>query len=199
MSWIIHPVVLEGRLVRLEPLSDKHFSDLVTIGADARIWENLPVDGTDRNKLLTELRNAQLHRSNGTQYPFTVIEVESGRIIGSTRFIELFREHRKLEIGWTWYDPAVWGKGHNLECKFLLLRYCFEELKLHRVQLKTRNTNQRSQAAIRKIGGVYEGVLRKDRVMPNGEVRDTVVFSIINDEWAHVKQQLLEQLNAARV
>lgn len=196
MSRIQHPVLLEGALVRLEPLDERHFDSLIAVGKDPVIWENLPVDGTDSYQLLRELRTALLHRSNETQYPFTVIDTQSDRIIGSTRLMEIFREHRKLEIGWTWYDPAVWGKGHNLECKLLLLTYCFETLRYNRVQLKTRNTNKRSQAAIRKIGGVYEGSLRKDRIMPDGQIRDTAVFSIINDEWPEVKTRLSGLLKA---
>lgn len=196
MFRIKHPVTPEGALVRLEPLGEHHFNDLMTAAADARIWTNLPIDGTDPKKLQTELRNALLHRAAGTQYPFTVIEKATGKAIGSTRLMELFPEHQKLEIGWTWYNPAVWGKGHNLECKLLLLTYCFETLNLNRVQLKTRDMNQRSQAAIQKIGGVFEGILRKDRIMPDGSVRDTVVFSILDGEWPAVKQALEGKLMA---
>ena len=194
MAWIQHPVTLVGRLVRLEPLAEHHFNELMAIGKDSGIWTNLPIDGTDPAKLQTELRSALLHRTNGTQYPFAIINHPTGAVIGSTRFLEIFREHKKVEIGWTWYDPAVWGAGYNLECKLLLLTYCFEILELNRVQLKTRDTNKRSQAAIRKIGGIYEGILRRDRVMPNGNVRDTVVFSLIKEEWPEAKAALTEKL-----
>jgi len=196
MFRIQHPLKLEGSLVLLESLADRHFKELLEIGADARIWENLPIDGTDPNKLQTELRNALLHRANNTQYPFAIIDKSTGRIIGSTRLMDLFPEHQKLEIGWTWYTPEVWGKGHNLDCKFVLLSYCFELLKLNRIQLKTRDTNRRSQAAIQKIGGVFEGILRKDRIMQDGQVRDTVVFSIIRDEWPEAKIALSQKLAA---
>lgn len=196
MVWIQHPVTLKGKLVRLEPLAENHFNELISIAKDARIWENLPVDGTDSAKLQTELRTALLHRSNGSQYPFVIIDNSTGKAIGSTRFLEIFREHKKLEIGWTWYDPAIWGKGHNLECKLLLLTYCFENLHLNRVQLKTRDTNKRSQAAIKKIGGVYEGLLRRDRIMASGQVLDTLVFSIIKEEWPAAKAALIEKLGA---
>lgn len=198
MFRIQHPLKLEGSLVLLESLADRHFKELLEIGKDARIWENLPIDGTDPNKLQTELRNALLHRANNTQYPFAIIDKSTGMIIGSTRLMDLFPEHQKLEIGWTWYTPEVWGKGHNLDCKFVLLSYCFELLKLNRVQLKTRDTNRRSQAAIQKIGGVFEGILRKDRIMQDGHVRDTVVFSIIRDEWPEAKIELSHKLAAFR-
>ncbi len=194
MFRIEHPLTLEGRLVSLLPLGEHHFNELMAIGSDARIWTNLPIDGTDPKKLQTELRNALLHRAAGTQYPFAVIDKSTGKIIGSTRLMEIAPEHRKLEIGWTWYSPEVWGKGHNLECKLLLLTYCFETLLLNRVQLKTRDTNQRSQAAIQKIGGVFEGILRKDRIMPDGNVRDTVVFSMLDNEWPEAKISLGQKL-----
>ncbi len=188
--------MLEGQLVRLEPLAEKHFQELIAIGADDRIWTNLPVNGCDSGKLHTELRNALLHRSAGSQYPFAIIEKSTGRLIGSTRFLDIFPEHQKLEIGWTWYTPEVWGKGHNLDCKLILLSYCFEVLRLNRVQLKTRDINLRSQTAIQKIGGVFEGILRRDRVMPDGTVRDTVMFSIIREEWLSAKEALSEKLAA---
>lgn len=195
MAWIQHPVTLRGKLVRLEPLAENHFNDLLAIANDSRIWENLPINGADSTKLQTELRTALLHRSSGTQYPFVIIDVETNAPIGSTRFLEIFREHKKLEIGWTWYNPAVWGKGHNLECKLLLLSYCFETLGLNRVQLKTRDSNKRSQAAIQKIGGKYEGLLRRDRILPSGEVKDTLIYSIVKEEWPEAKLALEARVN----
>ena len=190
MPWIPHPTRLAGRLVRLEPLAEAHFPELVTIGADPSIWNHLPFDGSDGRRLTQELGTAILNRLQGSQYPFTVIRQSDDRIVGSTRFFDIFPEHRKLEIGWTWYAPAFWGKGYNTECKLLLLQFCFEQLQANRVQLKTRRTNERSMKAIEKIGGTYEGLLRNDRVMPDGSVKDTVVFSIIKSEWPEVKARL---------
>jgi len=198
MSWIKHPVVLENETVRLVPLAHDHFPALVSIARSREIWEHLPLDGTNEQVLVANLRDAVLKRIAGEQYPFTVFDKATGNIIGSTRLFEIFENHRKLEIGWTWYDPAFWGRGHNLHCKLLLLEYCFTTLNVNRVQLKTRNTNERSQAAIRKIGATMEGVLRKDRVMPNGEVRDTVIFSIVSDEWPAVRERLLQNIRSNR-
>lgn len=194
MFRIVHPVKLEGSLLRLEPLDVPHYPGLMLAANDARIWSNLPIDGSNPLVLKTELGNAMLHRAAGSQYPFTVIEKQTGQIVGSTRLMELFPVHNKLEIGWTWYNPTVWGKGHNLECKLLLLTYCFEILMVNRVQLKTRDNNTRSQNAIRKIGGVFEGILRSDRVMNDGTIRDTVLFSIVVDEWPEVKAALKDKL-----
>ena len=176
--------------MKLVPLQLEHLPELAKVAQHRTIWEHLPLDGSDEKTLIGNLKTAILKRAYGEQYPFTVIDKTTGNIYGSTRLFELFPEHKKLEIGWTWYDPAYWGSGYNIECKLLLLTFCFETLGVNRVQLKTRNTNLRSQAAIKKIGAKLEGVLRKDRIMPNGEVRDTVMFSIINEEWDEVKANL---------
>lgn len=194
MSFIPHPTVLSGKHVRLEPLQAAHIPALLEAAADARIWAHLPLDGTDHKKLEQELRSAMLLRTGGSQYPFAVVEQGSSKVIGSTRLFDIYPEHRKLEIGWTWYAPSVWGNGYNTECKLLLLQFCFEELKLVRVQLKTRENNLRSRAAILKIGAVYEGLLRKDRIMPDGEPRNTVMFSVVDEEWPEVKEKLKEML-----
>ena len=196
MPWIKHPLKLSGRLIRLEPLSEAHFMALIEAGRDPSIWTNLPLDGSDPLKLSRELGNALLNRVQGTQYPFTIIRQADDLIIGSTRFFDLFPEHKKLEIGWTWYTPEVWGLGYNIECKLLLLTYAFETLSVNRVQLKTRDTNARSRAAIEKIGAHFEGLLRRDRVTADGTVKDTVLYSIIKEEWPEVKARLQEQVDA---
>ena len=196
MPWLPHPILLQGTLLRLEPLMEPHIAELMYAGADPQIWTHLPFDGSDPEKLQRELRNALLHRAQGTQYPFAIITQQGNQTIGSTRLFDIFPEHKKLEIGWTWYRPDVWGKGYNIECKLLLLAFCFEQLQANRVQLKTRDTNHRSKAAIVKIGGIYEGTLRSDRVMPDGIIRDTVVYSIIKEEWPGVKAALEERLKA---
>lgn len=190
MKRIEHPVTLAGQLVRLEPLQEHHFKELIAAAADREIWQMLPLDGTDAVKLQGELRNALLHRAAGTQYPFAIIDQATGNAIGSTRLLEIFPEHKKLEIGWTWYARQYWGKGYNPECKLLLLRYCFEVLGVNRVQIKTRDVNLRSQAAIEKLGARLEGVLRKDRISSDGQVFDTYVYSIISDEWKQVSAAL---------
>ncbi len=198
--WLPHPIRLDGRRVRLEPISEAHIPELVRLGADKEIWQHLPTDGSEEGRLSRELRTAILNRAQGTQYAFTVFAKKAdGReaIIGSTRLFDLFPDHKKLEIGWTWYGREAWGGGYNTECKLLLLTFCFETLRCNRVQLKTRTTNLRSRAAIEKIGAAFEGILRADRVMPDGTVRDTVVYSIILPEWPTVKARL-EELVAAR-
>lgn len=191
MNWISHPVVLEGKMVKLVPLENAHFNELIAISRNKQIWEFLTVDGSDENTITTELKSALLKRMDGTEYPFTIIDKETGKIIGSTRYIDLHPQYRKLEIGWTWNDPDYWGKGHNTECKLLLLTYAFERLKCIRVQLKTSDKNIRSQTAIKKIGGKLEGTLRNERILYNSTKRNSVMFSIIDEEWSQVKENLL--------
>ncbi len=191
MFAIQHPVLLEGQRVRLMPLDNSHFAELVKVGSDPEIWQNMLIRGYDNDVLLTQLKSAVLKRASGEMYPFTIIDKVSNKIIGSTSLMNLFPEHMKLEIGWTWYDPEYWGTGYNTECKLLLLNYCFEKLKVVRVQFQTSEQNVRSRAAIQKIGGKQEGILRKERRKPDGSYRNTVMFSITDDEWAEVKMRLM--------
>ncbi len=196
MNWIQHPVVLEGEKVRLVPLDTDHFDDLLQIGRQEKIWEHISINGADQNILVTHLRSALLKRATGEQYPFTVIDKVQNKIIGSTLFHNIFPQHHKLEIGWTWYDPAYWRTGYNRECKLLLLTYAFETLKAVRVQLVTDATNFRSRTAIEGIGATFEGELRKERIRANGAYRNTAMYSIIDDEWPKVKKTLLQKLAA---
>lgn len=190
MNWIQHPVILQGEKVTLVPLDNAHFAELLEVGKQEQIWEHISINGADRERLMQHLKSAVLKRGTGEQYPFTVIDNKTNRIIGSTLFHNIFPEHRKLEIGWTWYDPAYWRTGYNRECKLLLLTYCFESLKTVRVQLQTDENNLRSRTAILGIGATFEGILRKERIRANGAFRNTVMYSIIDEEWPGVKEKL---------
>ncbi len=190
MNWIQHPVILQGDKVKLVPLDNAHFPGLLEIGKQEQIWEHISINGADAERLTQHLKSAVLKQATGEQYPFTVIDVNTNKIIGSTLFHNIFPEHRKLEIGWTWYDPACWRTGYNRECKLLLLTYCFEILKTVRVQLQTDENNLRSRTAILRIGATFEGILRKERIRANGAFRNTVMYSIIDSEWPGVKALL---------
>jgi RimJ/RimL family protein N-acetyltransferase len=196
MFRLEHPVRLEGERVRLEPLDNAHFNDLLEISSQQEVWQYLSIVGSDREQLLSDLKSAILKRLTGEQYPFAIIDKLTGKAIGSTRLYNMYPEHRKLEIGWTFYNQNYWGTGYNNECKLLLLTYCFEALKTVRVQLQTHEHNNRSRAAIQKIGAKFEGILRNERIRPNGEVRSTAVFSIIDSEWAEVKGLLREKVRS---
>lgn len=194
MNWIQHPVLLEGHKVKLVPLTADYFDALLDAAQDASIWTHLVMDGTDRDALLLELKSAVIRRTSIEEYPFVVIDKAGNKVIGSTRFYNILPNHRKLEIGWTWYHSDYWGKGYNTECKLLLLTYCFEVLKAVRVQFQVGEHNLRSQAAVTKIGAQYEGLLRKERIRPNGTIRNTMMYSIIDDEWEGVKKGLEQRL-----
>ncbi len=194
MNWIPYPVILEGAKVRLEPLQRTHFPDLLKVGAQEKIWEFMSINGAEGDRLLRMLESAVLKRGTGEQYPFTVFDKATGSIIGSTMFHNIYPEYRKLEIGWTWYDPAYWRTGCNRECKLLLLTYCFEVLKTIRVQLLTDEVNLRSRKAIEGIGAKLEGTHRNERIRGNGTYRNSVMYSIIEAEWPQVKAELAAKI-----
>ncbi len=130
----------------------------------------------------------------GTQIPFIVVDQQSNKIVGSTRLYNISVEDKTVELGQTWYHPSVQRTSINTECKYMLLQYAFEKLHMLRVQIKTDARNEKAQRAIERLGAVKEGVLRNERKLPNGYVRDAVVYSIISSEWPGVKEQLLEKL-----
>jgi len=185
------PLMLEGSYVRLEPLDFSHAEDLCAVGGDERIWRYMP-----RPKLSSVadaqemIEAAKAAAANGSQLPFAVIERKGGRAVGSTRYLDIRRADRGLEIGWTWLGTAYQRTPINTECKYLLLRHAFEVLGAIRVQLKTDLRNERSQRAIERLGAIREGVLRKHMVLWDGFIRDTVYYSILDDEWPSVRRRL---------
>ncbi len=189
------PVVLEGEHVRLEPLEARHAPELFEAGRDDAIWRYMPVPRAqavaDVERMIAE---AQVGLDAGTDVPFAILYKETGRAVGSTRFLDISRAGRGLEIGWTWLGTRVQRTPVNTECKYLLLRHAFETLGAFRVCLKTDGRNARSQAAIARIGAKPEGVLRRNRLMWDGHLRDTVYFSILDDEWPAVKRDLERKL-----
>lgn len=137
---------------------------------------------------------AMREKDKGTQIPFTVVEKKTAKIIGSSRYLDISRVNKSLEIGWTWYNPNHWRTSVNTETKFLMLQYAFENLDVNRVQFCTDSRNVRSQTAIARLGASKEGVLRKHRIIADGYIRDTVVFSIIKDEWEKLKPLLRDKM-----
>lgn len=190
MNWISSDTILKGDLVELIPLERKHFVELEQLAREMRIWEFIPIDMSTKERCLQTFATAMCEKEKGTQLPFVIWNKQEKKIIGSTRLMEIYPAHKKLEIGWTWLHPDYWATAVNLECKLLLLTFCFEELKAIRVQLKTDENNIRSQKAIKKIGGQFEGMLRNDWIRYNGTIRNSVYFSIIHTEWEHVKINL---------
>jgi RimJ/RimL family protein N-acetyltransferase len=132
--------------------------------------------------------------SQGREYPFVVTQLSNGRLIGSTRYLDVQEDDRNVEIGWTWYVPDAWGGAVNPEAKYLLMRHAFEDWGAIRVALKTDIRNLHSQAAIKKLGAKYEGLLRNQRIRRDGSYRDTVIFSITDREWPAVKSRLEQRI-----
>ena len=194
-TWIEHPTNLKGNIVHLAPLEKEHFEELYLAASDKKLWEFVPLDCSVLETFNQAYSFALTEREKGNQYPFVIIENSSNKIIGSTRLFDLFPDDKKLEIGWTWIESQFWGTKVNFECKLLLLKFCFEELKVRRVQIKTDERNIRSQKAIKKIGAQFEGILRKDKIKENGDSRNGMYFSVIDDEWVTVKEGLMNLLN----
>jgi RimJ/RimL family protein N-acetyltransferase len=190
MSWINSNTILNGKLVALIPLETNHFEELELLARDTRIWEFIPADMSSSEKCLKAFQTAFDNREKGTEFPFVIYSKTENKLIGSTRLMEIVPLHRRIEIGWTWLHPEYWATSVNLECKLLLLTFCFEDLKAIRVQLKTDEKNLRSRKAIEKIGAQYEGILRQDRIRDNGTIRSTAYFSIIDSEWNTAKKNL---------
>lgn len=181
---------LTGKWVELVPLSLDHVEEVYQAGRFDDIWSHM----FDRLRSLEDAKvyveRALENRARGAEFPFVNVDLATGRVVGSTRLFDFSESHRQVEIGHTWLTPAVWRTAINTESKYLLLQYCFERLDLVRVQLKTDGRNTRSQAALTRIGATREGVLRKHRVLPDGYIRDTVMYSVISEEWPTVRARL---------
>jgi N-acetyltransferase len=185
------PVSLEGKIVRLVPLSEAHVPGLAEVGLHPEIWRYMLYGNVDNEeKLLTFVQDLLARQSKGTDLPFAVVDKDRGKPIGCTRYLNIDLVNRGVEVGGTWYGPAYQRTGVNTECKYLLLSHAFEVWGCIRVQLKTDSNNVRSQAAIERVGAVREGVLRNHMIRPDGTVRDSVIYSVIDSEWPHVKVRL---------
>ena len=186
MDWRT-PVTLTGKYVRLEPMTEAHVPGLTAIGLDDSIWEHM-LYGEVRTE--EDVRRWVSDILSRPDLPFVAVHLESGRIAGATRYLNMAPEHRRLEIGGTWYGLEFQRTAVNTECKYLLLQYAFEKLGCIRVQFKTDLRNERSQMAIERISAVKEGVLRNHMILPNGRFRHSVFYSILNTEWPEVKKRL---------
>ncbi len=192
--WV-DPVILTGKYVRLEPLSEAHVPGLTLAGQDPLIWRYMLYgEVTTEQKMLSWVQEMLTRKVAGADQPFVVIHAASGKVAGATRYMEIRPDHRGLEIGGTWYGAQFQRTPVNTETKFLLLRHAFETLGCIRVQLKTDLRNERSQRAIERLGAVREGVLRNHMILADGTYRHSVYFSILDTEWPTVKARLEEKL-----
>lgn len=185
---------LRGSLITLRPLTAADAPALVAAASDGELWE-LPFTVIPSEETVERyLSKALQGQAEGTVMPFTVTLTANSEVIGFTRFWKIDRENRKLEIGHTWYALSWQRTAANTESKLLLLRHAFEELKCVRVQFTTDVLNERSQKAILRLGALKEGLIRNERIMPNGRKRTSVRYSIIEDEWPSVKERLQQWL-----
>jgi RimJ/RimL family protein N-acetyltransferase len=191
--------VLEGRVVRLEPLARRHEQGLFEAAQDERIWRWMPYDASaSPESFHAWLENALAASESGTEAAFATVDAGTGEPAGSTRYLAPRPEHRVLEIGWTWLAPAYWQTGANVEAKMLMLDHAFENLGCRRVEFKTDSRNERSRAALAALPAQFEGVFRKHMLVRGGQRRDSAYYSIIDDEWPEVRDNLGLRLDALR-
>ncbi len=192
------PVTLEGELVRLEPLSLAHLPDLALVGLDPAIWRLTIARPTDEAGIRAWIEAALANAERRLEVPFATVDRASGRAIGSTRFLSIVPEHRRLEIGWTWVGRAWQRTGANREAKLLQLTHAFETLGANRVEFKTDSRNEASRNALLGIGATFEGIFRDHMVMPEPPLRSSAYFSVIRPEWPEVKARLEADLRRPR-
>ena len=187
----IEPVTLEGTHVRLEPLSlELHADGLVAVGLDPDLWRLAIARIETAADLRVYVEHALADQAAGRSLPFATIERAGGRIVGSTRFMSFAVPHRRVEIGCTWIAKPWQRTAINTEAKYLMLRHAFETWGCQRVELKTDTRNARSRQAMLRLGCIEEGTHRKHMVTGHGEVRDTVYYGVVDDEWPAVRARL---------
>lgn len=183
-------VTLSGEFIRLEPLSLAHYPQLLEVGLDEELWRWIPQQVRTAEEMRAYIQTALDEQARGVSLPFATLDAASGRAIGSTRFMNIERGHRRVEIGSTWIAKPWQRTAANTEAKYLMLRHAFEKFGCIRVELKTDSLNERSRKAILRLGAKEEGTLRNHMITSTGRVRHTVYFSITDSEWPDVKSRL---------
>jgi N-acetyltransferase len=195
---VVAPVVLEGQHVRLEPLQRSHLPGLAAVGLDPELWRWIPTPVRTIDEMAAYIGTALREQEQGVSLPFALVERQTGRAVGSTRYGSIERTHHRVEIGWTWVAPEWQRTAINTEAKYLLLKHAFETLGCIRVELKTDSLNERSRTAILRIGAREEGTFRNHMITASGRIRHSVYFSIVDSEWPAVKARLEKMLGPAR-
>ncbi len=194
----ISSLVLEGMHVRLEPLAKAHLTGLAEVGLEEELWRWIPTPVRTQQEMAAYIETALDEQERGVSLPFAIIDRATGRAIGSTRYGNIDRTNYRVEIGWTWVAREWQRTAVNTEAKYLLLKHAFETLGCMRVELKTDSLNERSRAAILRIGAREEGIFRNHMITSSGRIRHTVYFSIIDSEWPAVKARLESILNSRK-
>jgi RimJ/RimL family protein N-acetyltransferase len=185
--------LLENDRARLEPLTEKHFELLLPIAMHNELWEFTGAKVRCEADFKRYFETALAEKKAGSSYPFAIFDKQSNQCAGCTRYGNISFPNKRVEIGWTWYHPALQRTGINKACKFLLLSFGFETLGLNRIELKTSALNFKSQGAMLKIGAVKEGTLRSHMINEDGLVRDTVYFSFIAEDWPVIKENIFKE------
>jgi len=188
-SWL-RPVQLEGELVKLVPLQKTHKVDLAFAASDGKLWELWYTAVPSPKTIDTYIETALSEQASGKSLPFAIINKKTNTIVGTTRYLNVDAKNKRVEIGATWYSKKVQRTGINTECKYILLKYAFENLNCIAVEFRTHFHNHPSRNAILRLGAKQDGILRNHRVDEHGNLRDTVVFSILDSEWKTVKTSL---------
>ncbi|HKF52209.1 MAG TPA: GNAT family protein [Candidatus Acidoferrales bacterium] len=191
---VVEPVTLMGHYVQLEPMLPAHRDLFVEVGLDEELWRWIPDPVRTPEEMSAYVDAALAQQASGVSLPFTIVERASGEVIGSTRYANIERVHRRIEIGWTWVAIPWQRTPVNTECKYLLLRHAFEALGCIRVELKTDSLNEKSRNAIARIGAREEGIFRNHMITSTGRIRHSVYFSVIDSEWPAVKARLEAKL-----
>lgn len=192
MHPLLTPVILETSLIKLVPMTMQHLPDYCLAGNYPAVWQHMPINRAKNHAIARPwMQEAIDEMSQGLQLAFITIDKKSNKVIGSTRLFRFNKKDLTIELGHTFITPAFQRTYANSHAKYLLLKHAFEYLNLARVEICTHENNQQSRHAISRIGGHFEGILRKHRRTPNGGYRNTALFSIIDDEWPRVEQQLL--------
>src|SRR6266850_710886 len=195
-EMVVSAAILEGVHARLEPLRKAHLAELAQVGLDEELWRWIPTPVRTREELAAYIEAALNEEERGVSLPFTIVDKAAGRAIGSTRYGNIDRTNHRVEIGWTWIAREWQRTAVNTEAKYLLLRHAFESLGCMRVELKTDSLNEKSRAAILRIGAKEEGIFRNHMITSSGRIRHTVYFSIVDSEWPAVKARLFSLLHS---
>lgn len=195
MSLQVNSVTLKGQFIQLEPLSLTHLDDLTEASSEPEIWKYM-LYGTviGKEKMSKWIEDILSRASKGTEIPFAVRDLKANKVIGATRYFDIKQKDRGLEVGGTWYAPIYRRTYVNSETKYLLFRHAFEVMGCIRVQLKTDSRNTRAIEAIKRIGAIEEGVFRNHMILEDGNIRNSVYFSIIDSEWPMIKRNLETRL-----
>jgi N-acetyltransferase len=196
---VIEPVVLEGERVRLEPMRRDHFPALAQAGRYDELWKWTTANATTDAAMAEYMEAALAQAAARTGLPFVTMDKPSAAIVGSTRFGNIDPVNRRAEIGWTWISPQFQRTYVNSEAKYLMLRHAFDVWDCVRVELKTDVLNEKSRAAMLRLGAVEEGVLRRHILTHSGRFRDTIYYSILDDEWPAVRARLEARLRNASI